>query len=119
MKINYVMLTFAILIAALLSYGFILIPSIFSGVEEFKIIFGINVFLNFSLCLSLAMAITTEIKRSTFLIRTAGFSLFLFSILLFFLIKIFISSTGLIIVISGLFFLLTLLIAFTLSKSKV
>lgn len=119
MKINYVMFTFAILIAALLSYGYILIPNFFVASEEFKIIFGINIFLNFSLCLALALAITTEMKRSTFLIRTAGFSLFLFSILLFFLVKIFISSTGLIIVISGLFFLSTLLIAFSLNKSKV
>lgn len=119
MKINYIMLTFAIFIAALLSYGFILIPSVYIGVEEFKFIFGINVFLNFSLCLSLALAITSEMKRTTFLIRTAGFSLFLFSILLFFLVKIFVSTTGLIIVISGLFFLFSLLIAFSLNKSKV
>jgi hypothetical protein len=119
MKINFVMLVFAILIAALLSYGFILIPGFFIGSGDYKIIFGINVFINFSLCLALSLAITTEFKRSTFLIRIVGLSLFLLSILLFLLVKLLVFSTGLIIVFSGLFFLLTLLIAFSLKKSKV
>ncbi len=119
MKINYVMLTFAVLLAAFLSFGFILLPGIFSGSEDFKIIFGINAFLNFALCLSLALAITTEMKRSTFLIRTAGFSMFILATLLFFLVKLIVISNGLIIVLSGVLFLLTLLIAFSLKKSKV
>jgi len=119
MKINYVMLTFAVLIAALLSYGFILLPGAVLGSEDFKIIVGINAFLNFALCLTLTLAITTEMKRSTFLIRTAGFSMFFVAFLLFFLIKLFVLSNGLIIVLSGLLFLLTLLIALSLKKSKV
>jgi hypothetical protein len=119
MKINYILLAFSVAISALLSYGFLLLPNFFTTSSNLKITIGLNMFLIFSLCLSLGLAISTQSQKATLLIKTAGFSAFLLSILLFFILKLLVVSPGIIIVFSGLFFLFTLLITYALQKSKV
>jgi hypothetical protein len=76
-------------------------------------------FINFSLCLSIGIAVKARMERSSILINTVGFSAFAIALILFFLLKLFVVSNSLIIVLSGLFFLITLLICYALNKSKV
>lgn len=119
MKINYVLLVFAVLISALLSYGFILLPGLATNSGNFKIIYGINIFINFSLSLTIGLALSTELKRSNLLIKTVGFTAFFIAIFLFLLLRVFVQSSNVLIVISGLYFLSTLLLTYVLHKSKV
>jgi len=119
MKINYILLSFAVSISALMAYGFLLIPAFFESSTNFKLTIGLNMFLIFSLCLALGIAISGPSQKATLLIRTVGFTSFILSIGMFILLKMLVVSNGIIIVFSGLFFLFTLLITFALQKSKV
>jgi len=119
MKINYILLSFAVSIAALMAYGFLLIPAFFESSTNFKLTIGLNMFLIFSLCLALGIAISGPSQKATLLIRTVGFTSFILSIGMFLLLKMLVVSNGIINVLSGLFFLFTLLITVALQKSKV